>query len=113
GGGGGGYAGGAGGTQTVNVGSGGGGGSGYIGGVTSGTTIMFGQTGFVPNPTVTGNGMVIVTELCSITLYALGNTNSLSPMICAGQSATLMTNAISNYSWSTGATTSSIIVSPA
>ncbi|MDI1355969.1 MAG: glycine-rich protein [bacterium] len=112
GGGGGGYAGGAGGTQTVNAGVGGGGGSSYIGGVTTATTIMFGQPGFTLNPDVIGNGRVVITELCNITLYGAGNTNSLNPMICAGQSVTLVTNAISNYSWSTGAITSSLVVSP-
>ncbi len=91
----------------------GGGGSSYIGGVTSGTTIMFGQSGFVPNPDLTGNGKVIIKELCSISLTASGS-NSTAPSICAGQSVTLTTNAISNYSWSTGNTTSSVIVvSPA
>jgi len=112
GGGGGGWAGGAGGTQTNNVGASGGGGSAYIGGVTSGTMIMFGQAGFLPNPDVTGNGRVIITELCNITLAAAANANSLSPIICAGQSLTLTTNAVSNYSWSTGATSSSLVVTP-
>lgn len=112
GGGGGGYAGGAGGTQTANVGAAGGGGSGYIGGVTSGTMIMFGQTGYIANPDLVGNGRVVITELCNITLAAPANSFSLSPIICAGQSLTLTTNAVSNYSWSTGATSSSLVVSP-
>lgn len=91
----------------------GGGGSSYIGGVSSGTTIMFGQSGFVPNPDITGNGKVLIKELCSISLTASGS-NSTAPSICSGQSVTLTTNAISNYSWSTGNTTSSVIVvSPA
>jgi hypothetical protein len=111
GGGGGGYAGGAGGTQTVNVGAAGGGGSSYIGGVTSGTTMMFGTPGFTTNPDVTGNGRVIITELCNITMVG-STSNSLNPSICSGQSLTITTNAISNYSWSTGATTSSLVVSP-
>lgn len=89
----------------------GGGGSSYIGGVTSGTTIMFGQSGFASNPDVVGHGRVLITELCSISLVASGN-NSVNPSICSGQSLTLTTNAISNYSWSTGATTSSLVVSP-
>ncbi|MBX3328312.1 MAG: hypothetical protein KF682_20685, partial [Nitrospira sp.] len=59
GGGGGWYGGGGGATQ----GGGGGGGSAYIGGVTSGTTIMYGEPGFVPNPDVTGDGYVIITQL--------------------------------------------------
>jgi len=112
GGGGGGYAGGAGGTQTANVGAAGGGGSGYIGGVTSGTMIMFAQPGFTQNPDVTGNGRVIITDLCNITLAAAAASNSLRPSICAGQSLTLTTTAVGNYSWSTGATSSSLVVTP-
>ena len=107
GGGGGGYYGGGGG---ATQGGSGGGGSGYIGGVTSATTIMFGQPGFVANPTVTGNGMVIITELCSVTLSVAGvNSNNA---ICSGSSVSLTTNAISNYSWSTGASTSSLVLTP-
>jgi hypothetical protein len=109
GGGGAGYYGGGGGRGD---GGAGGGGSSYIGGVTSATTIMSGQTGFVTNPDVAGHGRVLITELCSISIYAAGATNSLSPLICSGQSLTLTTNATSNYSWSTGATTSSLVVSP-
>ena len=111
GGGGGGYAGGAGGVQTNNAGVAGGGGSGYVGGVSNGTTFAQGQAGFIANPVVSGNGRVVITELCNITLVASG-TNSLAPSICAGQSLTLTTSAVSNYSWSTGATTSSIVISP-
>ncbi|WP_317897256.1 glycine-rich protein [Aurantibacillus circumpalustris] len=103
-GGGGGYYGGASGRVA------GGGGSSYIGGVTSATTIMYGQTGFVANPDVTGNGRVLITELCNISLSSL--TSSSINAICNGNSATLTTNAVSNYSWSTGATSSSIVVSP-
>lgn len=58
-----------------------------------------------------GQGRVIITELCNINLTASG-TNSLNPVLCAGNSLTLTTNAISNYSWSNGATTNSIVVSP-
>ncbi|WP_317897837.1 glycine-rich protein [Aurantibacillus circumpalustris] len=113
GGGGGGYYGGGGGATGNSSSSqgGGGGGSGYIGGVTSGTTIMFGQTGYVANPDLTGNGRVLITELCSITIFSSG-TNTSNPSICSGQSLTLTTNATSNYSWSTGQTTSSIVVAP-
>ena len=105
-GGGGGYYGGASGRVA------GGGGSSFIGGVSSGTTIIFGQTNFVTNPVAsTGNGMVIITELCNITLNnnLTGNANV---SICAGTSLTLTTNAISNYSWSNSSTASSIIVTP-
>jgi len=106
GGGGGWYGGGGGATQ----GGGGGGGSSYVGGVTSGTTMMFGQPSFVPNPASGGNGMVIITELCGISLAANGVNSNVA--ICSGASVSLTTNAISNYSWSTGASTSSLVVSP-
>lgn len=56
-----------------------------------------------------GDGRVIIQELCSIKITASG-TNSLNPVLCAGNSLTLTTNAISNYSWSNGNTTSSVIV---
>ena len=110
-GGGGGYYGGSAGGA---VHSSGGGGSSYIGGVSSGTTIMFGQSGFVSNPDVTGNGYVRIIELCNFTLAASNATlvNSLNPSICSGQSLTLTTSAVNNYSWSTGATTSSLVVTP-
>ena len=58
----------------------------------------------------TGMGLVIIRELCAINISRAG-TNSLGE-ICSGNSATLTTNAVSNYSWSTGATSSSIVVSP-
>ena len=110
-GGGGGWYGGGGGANGFYCAGGGGGGSSYIGGVTSGTTIMFGQTGFVTNPNPLNHGYVIITELCSINIFASGS-NSLNPAICSGQSLTLTTNAVSNFSWSTGQTTSSIVVAP-
>src|SRR6218665_3370915 len=88
----------------------GGGGSSYIGGVTNGATIMFGQAGFVPNPDIAGNGHIIITALCNISLSSM-SANGQGP-ICAGSSATISTNAVSNYNWSTGANTSSIVVSP-
>src|SRR5690606_6049212 len=78
--------------------------------VTSGTTIMFGQSGFVANPDLSGNGRVHITELCNITLATTGT--SANGAVCAGNSVTITTNAISNYSWSTGATTPSIVVTP-
>ena len=108
GGGGGGYAGGAGGVQTSNAGVAGGGGSGFIGGVTTGTTVQFGQPGFFNNPNTSGNGLVILRELCNINMTASGvNTNNA---ICAPNSLTLTTSAVGNYNWSTGNTTSSVIV---
>lgn len=112
-GGGGGYAGGAGGVQSGNQGVSGGGGSGYVGGVNSGTAIQSGQPGFVANPQTNGHGLIVVTELCSVYAYAPASTNSLSPEICPGESIILTTNAVGNYSWSTGQTSNSIIVTPA
>ncbi len=109
GGGGGWYGGGGGATQ----GGSGGGGSGYIVGLTNAVTSMSTQNGFVPNPVTTGNGLILIKELCSITLFA-STTNSLNPAICSGQSVTLTTNGVSNYVWSNGnTTTNSIVVSPA
>jgi hypothetical protein len=106
-GGGGGYYGGSAGGA---VHSSGGGGSGYIGGVSNGTTVAFGQTGFVTNPVVSGNGRVLITELCDISLLINGVSGNTT--ICSGNSLSLTTSAVSNYSWSTGATTSSIVVTP-
>lgn len=89
----------------------GGGGSGYVGGVSNGVTAQVGQPGFVAKPIVTGNGLVLITELCNISLVASG-ANPSNPVICSGQSLTLTTDAISNYAWSTGATSSSLVVAP-
>lgn len=94
--GGGGYSGGGAGVTTGPPLGGGGGGS-YNGGTSQNNTNAI-------NP---GDGKVIITALCNITLNTLG-----SNPICSGSSATITTNAISNYNWSTGANTSSIIVSP-
>ena len=105
GGGGGGYSGGAGGQQTGNCNglinrSGGGGGGSYNTGTNQ---LNIGGSNY-------GDGKVIIKELCSITLSVTGLNSSGA--ICAGNSVTLTTNAVSNYSWSTGATSSSIVVSP-
>jgi hypothetical protein len=55
---------------------------------------------------------ILVTGFCSITTSASNGTNNISPAVCTGNSIFLVTNAVSNYSWNTGATTSSIAVSP-
>ncbi len=55
---------------------------------------------------------IIVTSNCFISLTSLPGNSTVTPVICAGQSLTLTTNAVSNYSWSSGATTQSIVVSP-
>ncbi len=49
---------------------------------------------------------------CKIDIYATANNATVSPALCSGNSLTLTTNAISNYSWSTNVTTSSIVVTP-
>lgn len=81
----------------------GGGGSGYIGGVTGGITAQLSQPGFVANPDPSGNGLVVITALCNV------NVSSTASSICAGTTVTLTTNAVSNYTWSTGNTSSSAI----
>jgi hypothetical protein len=49
---------------------------------------------------------------CSISLSSAGP-NGTSPILCSGQSLTLTTNAMVNFTWSTGnTTTTSIVVSP-
>jgi hypothetical protein len=106
GGGGGGYAGGAGGVQTANGGFAGGGGSGYVGGVSNGTTVAFGQTGFMPNPDVLGRGIVVITKLCSISIFAAQNP------ICVGNTISLSSDALSGVTWDSGLTTPAVNVSP-
>lgn len=107
GGGGGGYSGGAGGQHLntcVSNGSrtGGGGGGSFNGGTSQVNTAGY----------QTGAGRVVITSLCNINLTSSGS-NSLAPSICAGTSLTLTTDAVSNYTWSTGNTTNtSIVVSP-
>ena len=57
-----------------------------------------------------GDGLVLLTRLCNINITALGL--NASGAICSGNSATLTTDAISNYTWSTGSNAASIVVSP-
>ncbi len=114
----GGFGGGAGGTTSSGYGGGGGGYSGGGGGNWDGTTHGNGGGGGSLNLGVNqtntscinpGHGKVIITELCNISLTA-STSNSLNPSICSGQSVTLTTNGVSNYAWSTGNTTNSVIV---
>jgi hypothetical protein len=104
--GGGGYSGGGGGGSNA---AGGGGGS-FI---ASGAINIASSNGLYNGSTVanlgafnSGHGYVVIEQLCSITLSASSNA------ICAGNSVTITTNAISNYSWTTGSTSSSLVVSP-
>jgi hypothetical protein len=55
-----------------------------------------------------GDGSVIISRICNISL----GTNTGSNIICQGSAITLTTDAISNYTWSTGSNNSSITVSP-
>jgi len=89
----------------------GGGGSSYIGGVSNGTTAAFGTSSFVANPVTTGHGLVLIKEICIFNLIP-STTNTVNPAICAGQSLTLTTNAVSNFAWSNGANTASTVVTP-
>ncbi len=100
GGGGGGYSGGVGQSGANGVTAGGGGGGSFNAGVNQTNTAGAN----------TGDGKVIIKELCNINITATGLFNGA---VCSGNSVTLTTNAVSNYSWSTGATTQSIVVSPA
>jgi hypothetical protein len=111
---------------SCNTGSGGGGG-GYVGGGGGGainafTTPVwslyvsgFGGSSFginaPSNYSVTvlpnfGQGKVIITPLCNISL------NPSSNPICLGSSVTLTTNAASGILWNTGSTANSIVVTP-
>lgn len=101
GGGGGGYSGGGGGqtNSNANTHSGGGGGS-FNSGINQTNTVSL----------ATGDGSVIITKLCNISLTAAGTTTN--GFICTGSSATLSSNAVSNYVWSDGSTGSSLVVSP-
>lgn len=48
----------------------------------------------------------------TIAVYSVPNVNSNSSIICAGTSATLTATGATNYTWSTGQTTNSIVVTP-
>lgn len=94
---GGGFSGGNGGNRSLGRVGGGGGGS-YNSGTNQVNSVL----------TTTGHGLVTITRLCNITL----GTNTGSNLLCQGSALTLTTDAISNYTWSTGSNASSILVSP-
>ncbi len=98
GGGGGGYSGGGGG-QLGQPNCWGGGGGSYNGGINQ--INLSGANTF-------SDGLVIITRLCNITL---GTTSGITS-ICQGAAVTLTTDAISNYTWSTGSNAPSILISP-
>ncbi len=65
------------------------------------------------NYTVSGsNGSCISSLVTSVSTNSLPSVTSTTATICAGQSATLTAGGASTYTWNTGATTSSIVVSP-
>jgi hypothetical protein len=102
--GGGGFSGGNGGNRSSTSGTGrmgGGGGGSYNNGANQINTVN----------TSTGHGKVLITELCNISIIS-SSSGTNNAMICSGASLTLTTNAVSNYSWSTGSTASSIVVAP-
>lgn len=94
---GGGFSGGNGGNRSLGRVGGGGGGS-YNSGTNQVNSVL----------TTTGHGLVTMTRLCNITL----GTNTGSNLLCQGSALTLTTDAISNYTWSTGSNAASILVSP-
>jgi hypothetical protein len=102
GGGGGGYSGGGTGGQYTSPASYQGGGGG--GSFNSGTNQVNGIA------TVHGDGYVVITRLCMLNLSLTGGLSQGA--LCSGSSATLTSDGISNYSWSTGATSASIVISP-
>jgi hypothetical protein len=108
GGGGGGYSGGAGGKYGFaanfnncginNLLSAGGGGGGSWGSLCTGLSFS--------SPYQSGSGRVILTLPC------VWIERSNTCRVCAGTTVSLSTNAVSNFSWSTGSTSSSIVVTP-
>ena len=100
-GGGGGYSGGQGGSPLADVSNmtynGGGGGS-FNGGTNQVNMAGIG----------TGHGRVIIREICTIAT----SLNAITGAVCAGNSVSLTTNAVSNILWSNGGTNSVTVVSP-
>ncbi|MBS1651256.1 MAG: T9SS type A sorting domain-containing protein [Bacteroidetes bacterium] len=80
-----------------------------------------GATGTVLNPspasntvyTVIGaNGNCTNSKTSSVTVVANPTVNVTNPTICAGSSATITASGATTFSWNTGSTASSIVVSP-
>jgi hypothetical protein len=103
GGGGGGYSGGGGGyaPNGSEPNAAGGGGGSFNGGANQTNTVA----------TSGGSGKVIIELLCFISLTA-STPNPTLPIICSGNTVTLTTNAASGILWSTGSTSTSIVVNP-
>lgn len=117
----GGFGGGSGGNGNCTSSYGGGGGGGYSGGVgQSGSSAGGGGGGSYNAGTNqvntagsnSGDGLVVITELCSVKVSSSSTGTNSPAILCSGNSLTLTTDAVSNYSWSTGQTTSSIVVAP-
>jgi len=113
--------GGGGGTASANDNRRGAGGGGYSGGGGSqgsssnpegggGGSFNGGSNQLNTSGANSGVGIVLITQFCSIAM-SYSSPNGPGPL-CTGNSATLSSNAVSNFSWSTGATTSSIVVTP-
>ncbi|SFN52528.1 SprB repeat-containing protein, partial [Paenimyroides ummariense] len=107
-GGGGGYYGGGGGSGGGSCAGGGGGGSSYVGGVTAGTTLMFGDAGFIPNPDSTGNGVIVIRSLAPCTgTPTAGTAQASATNICPGPFNLSLTGATSGggitYQWQSSA----------
>lgn len=117
----GGFGGGSGGAGNCTSSHGGGGGGGYSGGVGQSGSSAGGGGGGSFNAgsnqvntagANTGHGRVIIEELCSVKISSSSSGTVNPALLCSGNSLTLTTDAVSNFSWSTGQTTSSIIVAP-
>lgn len=70
------------------------------------------STGYSVNGTSTA-GCIGTSQSATVTVTSAPSVAVNSSTICAGQSATLSASGASTYSWNTGATTSTIVVSPA
>ena len=87
-------------------------GSGVIGTPNASTTTITGVTSSDYTLTVS-NACGTATSVITATVNALPNVSVTSATICAGSTATLTASgSASSYTWNTGATTSSIVVTP-
>jgi hypothetical protein len=68
--------------------------------------MSMGQPSFVANPDPSGNGKVLITRLCNISITAAQNP------ICLGSTVTLSTDALFGITWFSGASSSFVNVSP-
>ena len=81
--------------------------------ISGGTTIIGAAICVNTNYTVTGsNGSCSTTSIISVQVNSTPTLTVNSPTICSGQTATLTASGASTYSWSNGATTSSVNLTP-